>query len=158
MKTKTFWLIVILVVVLLVIALLKPAWIQQSWMWIAGLAGSIGVFFKRISNFIEKGSPLKQVETENEDIKKRLDGLKAEIADTETRLQRERELHKREIALLQSQLAIKEKEIVDDKDHINTISNLSPLEYFRSLSPAEQQKIISEANLNVVPYPFVVNP
>lgn len=150
-KRKTLLIVVVVFVALLIIVfLLKPEWIQKTWQWFVGLAGLVALGFKRLIAFLSGGKELKDIETENNLIKSRLSEIDAEMVAAKSRLQRERELHQREIELIEKRMALREVEIKNELDYVKKIQSMGYKEYLDHLTTDERDKLLKD---NIIDLP-----
>ena len=149
MKNLIITIIIILVVFLAVLFIIHPEWLEKVWMWLVGFAGIIGASFKKIANFFKKGRSIKEIDEDNERIKNEFLKIKNEINDTNERLKRERDIHSREIVILEKQLSDKKLELEKNKQLIDKIKKMTPIEYIDSLSEEEKKKFKEETTNDI---------
>jgi cell shape-determining protein MreC len=127
MGKKAFYVILVIVIiaiVLLLINIYRPEWFSQLWLWVIGLFGGVVAGFKKLFSFGD-GKSLNNISTENEEIKKRMSEIEVEVKQAQERLERERSLHAREVAVLEKQIALKEVSIKQYQNAIKDVNNMS---------------------------------
>jgi multidrug resistance efflux pump len=113
-----------------------------------GLAGAIGVFFKKIGSFFSS-STADKLEEKNEAVKADLARLKEQVAAFETDLKRERELHQREMAVIRKEIDQKEQAVAQARGQVERMRTMTPEEYVKSLTDQERSRYEDEINKDV---------
>jgi hypothetical protein len=107
------------------------------------LAGLLGAGIKKIAGAFG-GKSITEVKSENQAIKNELDDIRAEIAHTEDRLKQERDLHQRELAILNTKLELAEKQIAAERAYREKLQQMNYSEYKESIPKAEKEKFEQE--------------
>lgn len=139
MKKIVVSLLIIIALILLILYFFNPELLSKIWLWLVGLAGVIWAGLKKIGNVFGT-KDIKAVESENQNIRNELDTIRQEIASTENRLKQERELHQRELAILNTKLELAEKQIAAERAYREKLQKMNYTEYKESLSSDEKEK------------------
>ncbi|MCU0429201.1 MAG: hypothetical protein MUF42_04445 [Cytophagaceae bacterium] len=139
-------LLVIAAVLLLAILHWHPEWIQNAWLWVVGLFGTLTAFFKRLWSKFTGGSSIKSVESENESIKNQIKQLQDQIDVTNKRMEAEKQLYEKDIELLNQKIEVKRMEILLEEEKRKQLEKMKWEDYYNSLSDADKKRIQSDAD------------
>lgn len=114
--------------------------IEAIWLWIIGLLGFIIASFKKLGAIFGPSKSEKAIRSENERIKLEMENIRQGLRNLDDQLQRERSLHKREIALYEQKINEREKEIAIIRDKIRKMEELGPENFYQTLSDEDKKK------------------
>ncbi len=114
--------------------------IKAVWLWIIGLLGFIIASFKSLGSLFGPSKSEKAIRSENEQIKLEMTSIREGLRNLDDQLQRERNLHKREVALYEQKINEREKEIALIRGKIHKMEKLGPDNFFQTLSEEDKKK------------------
>ena len=114
--------------------------IKAVWLWIIGLLGLIITGFKKLGSIFGPSKSEKAIRSENEQIKLEMENIRQGLKNLDDQLQRERNLHKREIALYEQKINEREKEIAIIRNKIRKMEELGPENFYQTLSEEDKKK------------------
>jgi cell shape-determining protein MreC len=138
--------ILVIVVILLAIFALRqyfPSIFDDIMLWALGFIGFIVAGFKKIFKNNNSNS-ISSMQKDNNAIKEQMNSLNQTYETNQSLLNKERELHAREIKLLEEQIKLKEMALQSTLDRIQKLKNADPREVGQNLSEAEIEAIMGK--------------
>jgi len=123
--------------------------IKAIWLWIIGFFGFFIAGFKKLGSLFGPTQAEKEIRAENEDIKLEFEKIREQVTLIDDQLKRERDLHQREVVIYEEKLMQKEQEIELIKGNIQLMEEMTPEEYFETLSDEEKDQFYEHANQEV---------
>ena len=113
------------------------------------LLATFGLF--NIKNLLphKDDTKVKELEQENDRIRKELEKLRNELKEIDERVKKEREAHEAEIKRFEALIAQKEKERAEIEANINKLRSQTTMQWFNSLPKAEQDRLKEEIRKDI---------